>query len=56
MQRDISYSEVMQLEADFNRQCADRHIVFNDEEIEQQALCDFIDQYINGDDEPFVRI
>lgn len=55
-QRSVSYGELAELENMFNEQIKKRHIKFEDEEKCSEALFDFIQQYIDGDDNPQVRV
>lgn len=56
MERDISYGEVSVLCDMFNDEIKKREIVFPCEEIQEQACLDFIQQYIDGDDEPHINL
>jgi len=51
-QRNISYGELAELENMFNEQIKEFNIGFECEEERQEALFDFIQQYINGNDDP----
>ena len=55
-QRNISYGELAELERMFNEQVAARGVVFEDENDRNEALFDFYQQYIDGDDKPQLRI
>ena len=48
MQRDVSYGELAALQDLFYEQVEEQGIVFPDEEIEQECLFDFQQQYIDG--------
>ena len=51
-QRDVSYGELAELSNMFNEQIKEFNIGFECEEERQEALFDFIQQYINGNDDP----
>lgn len=51
-QRDVSYGELVELENMFNEQVKKFNIGFECEEERQEALFDFIQQYIDGNDNP----
>lgn len=55
-QRSVSYGELAELENMFNDQIKRKHIVFSDPEESSQALFDFIQQYIEGNDNPQVNV
>lgn len=55
-QRSVSYSELVELEDMFNEQVKKRNIKFDNDEACSEALFDFIDQYINGNDNPQISI
>lgn len=55
-QRSVSYGELAELENMFNDQVEKRHIVFGDTEESTEALFDFIQQYIEGNDNPQVNV
>ena len=55
-QRSVSYGELAELESMFNDQVEKRHIVFGDTEESTEALFDFIQQYIEGNDNPQVNV
>lgn len=51
-QRNVSYGELAELNNKFNEQIKEFNIGFECEEERQEALFDFIQQYINGNDDP----
>ena len=51
-QRDVSYGELVELEDMFNEQVEKFNICFGCEEERQEVLFDFIQQYIDGNDNP----
>ena len=55
-QRDVSYGELAALDEEFEKQVKERNIVFPDPEIEEQCHFDFVQQYIDGDDDPQINI
>lgn len=55
-QRSVSYQELSELEEMFNKQVKEKNIKFDDNEQCSEALFDFIDQYINGNDNPKIDI
>ena len=55
-QRSVSYGEIMELENIFDEQVNEKHVVFKDPEERDEALFDFIQQYIDGDDDPQLNV
>ena len=55
-QRDVSYGELVALDEEFERQVKEKHIAFPDWEIEEECHIDFVQQYIDGDDDPQINI
>ena len=55
-QRNISYAELVALQNLFYEQVERDGIIFPNEEIEQECLFDFQQQYIDGDDEPQINV
>ena len=53
-QRSISYYELYELEKEFDKQT--KWMRFTDEEEREQSLFDFIQQWIDGNDNPTVHI
>lgn len=51
-QRDVSYGELAELENIFNEQVKKFRINFDSKEERDEALFDFTQQYINGNDDP----
>lgn len=56
MERSVSYGELACLENLFDEQLRDMKVALADEEYRTEALNDFIDQYIQGNDNPEVRL
>ena len=56
MQRSVSYGELADLDAMFDEQVLAMGIQFEDSDMESQCRNDFVDQYINGDDEPKINL
>lgn len=56
IQRDVSYGELAALEDLFYQQVEEQGIEFPDEEIENECLMDFQQQYIDGEDEPQIYV
>lgn len=56
MQRNISYGEMVELQNKFEEEEARLGIVFTDEEIREEAMFDFIGQYIDGIDCPEIHV
>jgi hypothetical protein len=56
MEREITYAQLHLLQEMFVRQVKEQNVVFLDEE--QEILCfdDFIEQYVQGNDNPKIRI
>lgn len=55
-QRDVSYGELFALDQEFEKQLAESGYVFSDEETKEECRFDFVQQYIDGDDDPQIRI
>ena len=55
-QRQVSYDKLVALDEEFERQVKEKNIVFPNPEIEQECRFDFVQQYIDGDDNPQIRI
>ena len=55
-QRDISYGELVALQQEFEAQLDENGVIFDDDESYEQALGDFIQQYIDGDDNPMIDL
>ena len=56
MEREITYAQLHLLQEMFVRQVKEQNIVFYDEEQEELCFDDFIEQYVQGDDNPNIRI
>ena len=56
MQRSVSSGELADLNAMFDEQVLAMGNQFEDSDMESQCRYDFVDQYINGDDEPKVNL
>lgn len=54
MEREISYGEIAYLQTEFNRQCEKLGVVWDDMEVKQEALNEFIRDYEDGNDNPEV--
>ncbi len=54
-QRNVSCGELVELENKFNEQVEKFQISFDSEEERQEALSDFTQQYINGNDDPQIN-
>ena len=55
-QRDVSYGELVALQELFYQQVEEQAIQFPAEEIEQECLFDFQQQYIDGNDDPVINV
>lgn len=53
-QRDISYGELVALQQEFETQLDENGVIFDDDESYEEALGDFIQQYMEGDDNPMI--
>lgn len=56
IERDVDYGELCALDEEFERQVKEKNIVFPNPEIAQECRFDFVQQYIDGDDNPQIRI
>lgn len=56
MEREITYAHLHLLQEMFVRQVKEQNVVFLDEEQEELCFDDFIEQYVQGDDNPKIRI
>ena len=56
MEREITYAQLHLLQEMFVRQVKEQNVVFLDEEQEELCFDDFIEQYVQGDDNPKIRI
>ena len=54
-QRDISYGELAALSDEFETQLDEHDVIFDDEEDRDEAFFDFVQQYIDGDDDPQIN-
>ena len=54
-QRDISYGELSALSDEFETQLDEHGVIFDDEEDRDEAFFDFVQQYIDGDDDPQIN-
>ena len=54
-QRDISYGELAALQELFDQQVEEFNIGFECDEEREEALFDFVQQYINGNDDPQIH-
>lgn len=55
-QRDVSYGELSMLEELFNEQVKKTGVEFTDDEQRDEARFDFVQQYIEGNDNPTIRV
>lgn len=55
-QRDISYGELVALQQEFEAQLDENGVIFDDEDSYEEALSDFIQQYIDGNDNPMIDL
>ena len=55
-QRDISYGELVALQQEFETQLDENGVIFDDEDSYEGALSDFIQQYIDGNDNPMIDL
>lgn len=55
-QRNVSYGELIALQQMFEEQIKILGVTFLEEEYRDECEFDFVDQYINGCDEPEVRL
>ena len=55
-QRDVSYGELAVLDEMFEDQLAESGYVFSDEETKEECRFDFVQQYIDGNNNPVIRI
>ena len=56
MEREITYTQFHLLQEMFLQQVKEQNIVFSDEEQETLCFDDFIEQYVQGNDNPHIRI
>ena len=56
MEREITYAQLLLLQEMFVRQVKEQNVVFLDDEQEELCLDDFIEQYIQGNDNPQIKI
>ena len=56
MEREITYKQLHLLQEMFEQQVKEQNMVFPDEEQEEHCLDDFIEQYVQGNDNPQIRI
>lgn len=56
MEREITYTQLHLLQEMFLQQVKEQNIVFSDEEQETLCFDDFIEQYVQGNDNPHIRI
>lgn len=54
-QRDVSYGELSALGEYFDEQLAERGVTLDQDDYDQ-AFFDFVDQYVNGNDDPQVNL
>lgn len=56
VEREITYTQFHLLQEMFLQQVKEQNIVFSDEEQETLCFDDFIEQYVQGNDNPHIRI
>lgn len=56
MEREITYAQLHLLQEMFVRQVKEQNVVFPSEEQEELCFDDFIEQYVQGDDNPNIRV
>ena len=56
MEREITYTQLHLLQEMFLQQVKEQNIVFSDEEQETLCFDDFIEQDVQGNDNPHIRI
>lgn len=56
MEREITYTQLHLLQEMFEQQVKEQNMVFPDEEQEELCLDDFIEQYVQGNENPQIRI
>lgn len=56
MERDVSYGELAALGDMFEQEVRQRNVSFPCDEIREQALLDFIQQYQEGNDNPHIDL
>lgn len=55
MERDITYTQLHLLQELFYQQVTEQGFLFADEEQEELCFDDFLEQYVQGDDNPQIR-
>ena len=56
LEREITYTQLHLLQELFYQQVAEQGFLFADEEQEELCFDDFLEQYVQGDDNPQIRI
>lgn len=54
-ERELTYLELHILQERFFQQVKELNIVFDDDEQEELCLDDFVEQYVQGNDNPLLR-
>lgn len=55
-QRSASYGEILELQEIFNQQVKEKNIVFKNDEYLEESFFDFLQQYLEGNDNPEIHI
>lgn len=55
-QRSASYGEILELQEIFNQQVKEKNIVFKNDEYREESFFDFLQQYLEGNDNPEIHI
>lgn len=56
MEREITYTQLHLLQELFYLQVTEQRVLFADEEQEELCFADFVEQYVQGNDNPQIRI
>lgn len=56
MEREITYTQLHLLQELFYLQVTEQRVLFADEEQEELYFDDFVEQYVQGNDNPQIRI
>ena len=51
----VSYGEIAALQNDFDKQCEELGVAWTDDEVRNEAFCEFVTDYEDGE-EPEVRL
>lgn len=55
-QRTLSYENILELQNIFNQQAKEKNIIFKNNEYREEAFFDFLQQYLEGNDNPDIHI